>query len=437
MSVSVYKGLLIDTREDCTLRAEQGILVIQGHTILERAQETELDSILSRHQVPLENVMTLSPTQFLLPGFIDTHIHAPQLPNAGLGLDLPLLEWLEKYTFPTEAKFSQPRFASQVYERCVQSTIDNGTTTAVYFATIHRESSEVLASTCKRHGQRAFVGKVCMDRNSPHYYIEETNESFEETKLFVDQVDRLGGDLVRPILTPRFVPSCSRLLMQNLGALSAERNLHVQTHISENKKEIEWVRNLEPDCSSYTQVYEKCGLLSEKTILAHGVYLDAQELEIIKEAGAGISHCPNSNFSLKSGICDVRRLKDAGVKVGLGTDCSGGYSTSMQDAMRNAVLASNTVKIISDDETYQELNYVDVLHLATRGGASLLDMQDTLGALDPGKNADILVVDLAAQASTVPFGEESVTDLLHKFIFLGDDRNIVKVVVAGRVLKGL
>jgi len=437
MSVSVYKGLLIDTREDCTLRAEQGILVIQGHTILERAQETELDSILSRHQVPLENVMTLSPTQFLLPGFIDTHIHAPQLPNAGLGLDLPLLEWLEKYTFPTEAKFSQPRFASQVYERCVQSTIDNGTTTAVYFATIHRESSEILASTCKRHGQRAAVGKVCMDRNSPHYYIEETNESFEETKLFVDQVDRLGGDLVRPILTPRFVPSCSRLLMQNLGALCAERNLHVQTHISENKKEIEWVRNLEPDCSSYTQVYEKCGLLYEKTILAHGVYLDAQELEIIKEAGAGISHCPNSNFSLKSGICDVRRLKDAGVKVGLGTDCSGGYSTSMQDAMRNAVLASNTVKIISDDETYQELNYVDVLHLATRGGASLLDMQDTLGALDPGKNADILVVDLAAQASTVPFGEESVTDLLHKFIFLGDDRNIVKVVVAGRVLKGL
>jgi len=437
MSVSVYKGLLIDTREDCTLRAEQGILVIQGHTILERAQETELDSILSRHQVPLENVMTLSPTQFLLPGFIDTHIHAPQLPNAGLGLDLPLLEWLEKYTFPTEAKFSQPRFASQVYERCVQSTIDNGTTTAVYFATIHRESSEILASTCKRHGQRAAVGKVCMDRNSPHYYIEETNESFEETKLFVDQVDRLGGDLVRPILTPRFVPSCSRLLMQNLGALCAERNLHVQTHISENKKEIEWVRNLELDCSSYTQVYEKCGLLSKKTILAHGVYLDAQELEIIKEAGAGISHCPNSNFSLKSGICDVRRLKDAGVKVGLGTDCSGGYSTSMQDAMRNAVLASNTVKIISDDETYQELNYVDVLHLATRGGASLLDMQDTLGALDPGKNADILVVDLAAQASTVPFGEESVTDLLHKFIFLGDDRNIVKVVVAGRVLKGL
>jgi len=432
----VYKGLLVDSLPDWSIRMEEGILVVRGESIIRRAKLDELDDILAEFDLIREDITELTGTQFILPGLIDTHIHASQFPNAGLALELPLLEWLEKYTFPTESMFSKTDYSNQVYERCVRSTIDSGTTTAVYFATIHKESSENLALVCKKLGQRAFVGKVCMDRNSPDYYVEETEESLNNTRKFINQVEKVGGSLVSPIITPRFVPSCSRTLMENLGELAKERNLAVQTHISENKKEVEWVRNLEPDCDSYTQVYEKCNLLGSRTILAHGIHLSDQELSVIRETDSGISHCPNSNFSLKSGVCDVRRLKNHHVKVGLGTDCSGGYSPSLLNSMRLTVLASNTQKFSREDgEDYEALDYADAIYLATRGGARLLDMEERLGSLDTGKLADFILVDMKGQKTTIPFGHETFQDLVHKFVFLGDDRNVIKVVVNGKEVK--
>ena len=259
--------------------------------------------------------MSLTPSQFLLPGLIDTHIHAPQFPNAGLALDLTLLDWLEKYTFPTEEGLSCPERASEVYRRCVSSTLASGTTTACYFATIHTEASLDLADICRDLGQRAFIGKVCMDRNSPETYSEETRQSVEATRTFVNSLLELDSELVRPIITPRFVPSCSRELMGELASLASSLQLPVQTHLAENLPEIAWVRSLEPDCQTYTEVYQRSGLLGPRTILAHCCHLSQSEVEMIREEGAGVSHCPNSNFSLKSGVCDVRRLQKAGVKV--------------------------------------------------------------------------------------------------------------------------
>jgi len=434
---TLFQGLLVDCNLDWSLRIEKGILLVQNDRIIQRASVSDLSSILEKYQIEKEAVINLTDTQFLLPGLIDSHIHASQFPNAGLALDLTLLDWLEKYTFPTESRLEDIAKAKEVYQRCVRTTLDSGTTTACYFATIHKESTEVLAQVCVQEGQRALIGKVCMDRNSPENYCETTESSLADSKEMVETILKMKSDLVKPVITPRFVPTCSRELMTSLGHLAAKDNLHIQTHLAENLRECDWVKQLEPDCQTYTQVYEKSDLLGSKTILAHCCHLDDSELEIIKHAGAGVSHCPNSNFSLKSGICDVRRLKNAGVKVGLGTDCSGGYSPSLLNAMPHAVMASNTLTFGRPESDHQPINFSDALFLATRGGASLLDMENDIGALESGKLADILLVDMKGHSATLPFGHETATDLVHKFVFLADDRNIARVWVAGRKVKDL
>jgi len=432
MSISIIKGLLVDSNADWSLRAEQGILVIKDELILERNIIENFNEILDRYNIDESSVVQLSKSQFVMPGLIDTHIHASQFPNAGLALDLTLLDWLERYTFPTETGLEDVTRAQEVYSRCVRSTLDSGTTTASYFATIHCQSTKLLANICKQEGQRAFVGKVCMDRNSPDNYSESTDDSLASTKEFIASIADLKTDLVKPILTPRFVPSCSRRLMTCLGDLASDLNLHVQTHLSENVAECDWVKQLEPDCANYTEVYKECNLLGSKTILAHCVHLSDDEIQIIQSTGAGVSHCPNSNFSLKSGVCDVRRLKEAGVKVGLGTDCSGGFSPSMLNSMRMSVMASNSLTFSRPG--YEPLQYSDALYLATRGSANILDM-DSIGALNMGMQADIILVDMEAHSNTQLFGTESSEDIVSKFVFLSDDRNIKRVWVAGKIVK--
>jgi len=278
------------------------------------------------------------------------------------------------------------------------------------------------------------VGKVSMDRNCPDIYGEDsTEESLAEAEASVSGLLSLKSGLVTPIITPRFSVTCSRSLLTGLATLATKANLPVQTHLAENPKEVELVKQLEPDCENYTQVYEKSGLLGPRTVLAHCIYLSDQEIQTIQKSGSGVSHCPNSNFSLKSGVCNVQRLRRAGVKVGLGTDCSGGFSPSIVNAMRQAVIASNTLSWTPQIET--PLSFSDALYLATRGGAQLLDRKD-LGVLEVGALADILLIDMNGHESTRPFGHESPEDLVHKFVFLGDDRNITRVWVGGRLVVG-
>ncbi|KAL8822602.1 MAG: hypothetical protein Q9170_008392, partial [Blastenia crenularia] len=270
-----------------------------------------------------------------------THTHAPQLPNAGLFGTSTLLAWLEKYTFPLESSLSSLPLARRIYTRAVASTLAHGTTTAAYYATIHPSATNLLADICHQKGQRAFVGRVCMDHPStcPDYYRDESSSaSIRDTKAVVDHIRSLDpkGEIVKPILTPRFAPSCQRETLAALGELARDEELHVQTHISENRGELELVRSMFPERKSYADVYDHYGLLTPLTVLAHGIHLSCDEIALIKTRGAGISHCPLSNTSLGSGICPVRKLLDAGVKVGLGTDVSGGGSCSILTATREA-----------------------------------------------------------------------------------------------------
>jgi len=394
-----------------------------------------------------------------------------------------------------------------VYNKCVQRHLRNGTTTAVYFATIHKDASVVLANACLGMGQRAFVGKVNMDMHSPDHYIETCDQSLKDTEEFIKAVLSLNNNsennannaenvekknsyykrephhLVCPIITPRFVPTCSVPLLKGLSTLATQYDLPIQSHVSENYGEIKWVRELHPECT-YAEVYQQMGLLNDQTILAHGIFLKEHELELMAKTKATISHCPLSNFSLRSGVFDLQRAIKKGVNVALGTDVSGGYAPTMLNAIRNTMITSSSVgylyrdsenvdavvdkligvpvsTIVGGDEQESTqmplaVTMEECFYYATVGGAEALRMGKHLGNFLPGKFFDALVIDLDTQDSPIDTfadiysphilyntqqaseDEHMKTEIakfhhyMQRFIFCGDDRNIAEIYVQGK-----
>ena len=411
-----------------------------------------------RIELGTAELIVLPSAGFLAPGLIDTHTHAPQFPNAGTGYDLQLLQWLEKYTFPFEAKFAQRAHARAVYPRVVRRTLSLGTTTAVYFGTIHADATLELASAAAAAGQRSFVGKVCMDRHAPPYYVEPAADaSLAETKRFICALSSCDGLDARAraavaagapapvaVVTPRFVPTCSAELLRGLGALATTHGVPVQSHISENTAEVQWVAELCPGAASYAGVYDGCQLLTPRTILAHGCHLTDPELALLAERRCTISHCPMSNCQLRSGMMGVRRALAAGVNVALGTDVSGGASACMLSAIREALKVSNLLSLsaaaasspadcLGAGEPPAPLSHAEAFHLATARGAAALGVEGLTGTLAVGSFFDALVVDPNAAGSPIDlYGDEVVEDVFHKWLHLGDDRNLAAVYVAGR-----
>ena len=345
---------------------------------------------------------------------------------------MKLLDWLQKYTFPCEAKFSDLKYASKIYRKTINSHLKHGSTTVCFYGTIHLEATKLLADMCVETGLRSFVGKVCMDQCSPDSYVEaSTEESARNTEEFIKYALEKKSPTLTPIVTPRFAPTCSAELMCKLGRLADKYNVPVQTHLSETSEEIKWVGELFPECTSYTNVYERYGILRESCVLAHCVHLKDSELKAIKACNAGISHCPNSNTSLQSGLMPARRYLEYGVKVGLGTDLAGGYSPSILDAIRSCMgvskLFKDAVNVKSNPITLPEAFY-----MATMGGADVLGIQDRVGNFRVGKEFDALILDFR------PIDHEpteSLIEVFEKFIYLGDDRNIDQVYVRGRCVK--
>nr|XP_028604850.1 guanine deaminase isoform X2 [Podarcis muralis] len=369
-----------------------------------------------------------------MPGLVDAHIHAPQYSFAGTRIDLPLLQWLKEYTYPTEAKFKDNDFVEEVYTRVVRRTLKNGTTTACYFGTIHTDASLLLADIIDKFGQRAFVGKVCMDINeSFEEYKETTTESIKETERFVRGVLDKKYPRVHPIVTPRFGPSCTEELLNSLGKLAKIHDLHVQSHISESEGEMKLVEKLFPTYQNYTELYDKNNLLTNKTIMAHGCHLSDEELQVFNLKGAAIVHCPNSNISLCSGLLNARKVLKHRVKLGLGTDVAGGYSASMLDAIRKAIMVSNIIHINKEDEMCLTLK--EVFQLATLGGSQALGLDTVIGNFEVGKEFDALLINTKASDSPFElFTCDAFEDMIQKFLYLGDDRNIEEVYVAGKLV---
>ncbi|XP_076760257.1 guanine deaminase [Xylocopa sonorina] len=379
-----------------------------------------------------KNTIVLSKNQFLIPGFIDCHIHAVQLPNIGIGYDKKLLNWLETYTFPLEIRYADEKYAKQVFNIVVNQTIKQGTTTACYFASLYSKASVILGKAAMDIGQRAFIGKLSMNERLPNDYYETTEKSIENLNKFIEEITNLNSPLIKPIITPRFALSCDMELMKKLGKIAKERNLHIQTHISENLDEVKEVRKKFPNCSSYAAVYNEAGLLTNKTVLAHGIYLSDDEIKLLVDHGSTVAHCPSSNTCLKSGLCDVQRLKQKGVKIGLGTDVSGGQSCSILDSMRQALQVSTHLSLTK--ENCQALNYKDVFHMATIGGAAALAIDDQVGNFQEGKEFDALVIDTSVGILN-NLRDSTLEERLQQFIYSGDDRNIVEVYVHGCKVK--
>ncbi|KAH3901529.1 related to Probable guanine deaminase [Saccharomycodes ludwigii] len=420
----------------------------------------EYDPTLHTSEIEVINLQPgtdwLNGTRFYFPGFIDTHCHASQYPNSGIFGSSTLLDWLEKYTFPLEASLKEYKLAFNVYSKAVQRTITNGTTCCSYYATIDPNSTNLLADICNRLGQRAFIGKVCMDRNCPSYYKEHNvQECMDNMDIVLNHIsDEIQNDRIKPIITPRFAPTCSQEMLTYLGELVKKHRLHVQTHLSENVEEVKWVLQLFPDCKTYTDVYQKFGLLSEKTVLAHCIHLSEPELKVLRETGSGVSHCPISNSSITSGECRVRWLLDNGIDVSLGTDISGGFSSSILNTARQAHLVSRHVAMKQkENKDYYKLNVNECLYIATMGGAKVLDLQDAIGSFDVGKQFDAQLVDLNTIGSNVDVFEWQLTDLndrnnekknmelfhdiIAKWFFNGDRFNTARVWVSGQLIHSI
>ncbi|PNP41742.1 hypothetical protein TGAMA5MH_06335 [Trichoderma gamsii] len=404
--------------------------------------------------------------QFFFPGFIDTHIHAPQYANAGIFGKSSLLDWLETYTFPLESSLKDLSKARRVYSRCVRRTLAHGTTTATYYATIDVAATNLLADLCLSMGQRAFVGRACMDdpEINPAYYRDaDAAETLRATQQTIDHVRGIdpGFDIVSPILTPRFAPSCTREAMAGLAQLHRETGLPIQTHISENLGEIQLVQRMFPEADSYAGVYDKYGLLTHKTVLAHAVHISEAEASLIAEKKSKISHCPCSNTCLTSGPARVRWMWDKGIDVGLGTDMSGGYSPSILEAARQAALVSRHVAMgihvpVDDDDGAAaaaaekervKLTVEEVLYLATRGGARCVGLEEKIGGFEVGMEWDAQLVSLSqvsddggleeqddSDGFVDVFGWESWDDRIAKWLYNGDDRNTKRVWVKGRLV---
>ncbi|GAA5881398.1 hypothetical protein JCM16303_000162 [Sporobolomyces ruberrimus] len=403
---------------------------------LERDVEAgKIEEIVVKHGWSLDDSETervsLKRGEFLIPGFIDTHTHAPQHINAAFGQQYELLDWLKYVTFPAEAKFRDPTYARRTYEGVVQRVINMGTTTCCWYGTLHM-TTRILAAICHRRGQRALVGKCNMDRNSaPDYQEESAAKSLADTEEYVSFVRQhccnpLPGatnknlsSLVQPVLTPRFAISCTDETMEGLGRMmDNDPDLPLQTHLAENPAEIEFTKSLYPSAPSYTAVYDQFRLLRPNTILAHCVHLEESELDLIKQRESGISHCPNSNFNLRSGTARVADMLDKGIKVGLGTDVSGGTSIGILSSIRYASTCSKTIiftdraknassapaestsTIVSPDGQTRPANFFSQSHLtletlfylATLGGAQLCGLADRIGSFEVGKEFDALLI---------------------------------------------
>ena len=364
--------------------------------------------------------------QLVLQGFSDMHLHAPQYPMLGMGMDLPLMDWLKAYTFKTEARFSDTEYAREVYQKLARELVNNGTTRVCIYSSTHTDATLILMEELERAGIGGYVGKVNMDRNSNECQ-ETTEESERETLRWLDACGRFS--LVKPILTPRFTPSCTNELMAWLGKTASERKLFVQSHLSENKREIELVKELHPDCEQYWQTYDKYGLWTDHTIMAHCVHSDEREQQAMIKNNVLCVHCPDSNINICSGFAPVRRMVNRGVWLALGSDIACGAQLPMLQVLTGCLRMSKARAIATEGED-AFLTVGEAYYLATSAGSRYFGDADGFA---PGNPLHAVVLD----ESSLPPSARALTvkERFERAVYLSDERNIAAVYANGRKIK--
>lgn len=403
-------------------------------------EEKQYVTLLSEYDGK-ENFHRLLEGEYILPGFIDLHVHAPQWAQAGTALDLPLYDWLNTYTFPIESKFSDINFAQTVYEDLVKTLLANGTTTALYFASIHKESSLLLAQICAQLGQRGLVGKVVMDNpdQCPDYYRDESTEmALKETEEFIISVQELHQQTkqgVYPVVTPRFIPSCTDEALKGLGELAAKYNTHIQSHCSES----DWQHGyaIERFHKHDAFALNDFGLLQEKAVMAHCNFLADEDAKLFASTGTAVAHCPISNVFFSNGVLPARHLHDLGVEIGLGTDISGGFSPSLFDNVRQAVISARMLEegvdtTISADKrgvASSRITTSEAFYFATAGGGEALSLP--VGRIEENYAWDVQIINTTVPTAKLPIFNNDLEDIFQKIMYLARPENIQQVWVQG------
>ncbi|MDQ1147433.1 guanine deaminase [Bacillus sp. SORGH_AS 510] len=390
-----------------------------------------------------ENFHRLADGHYLLPGFVDLHVHAPQWAQSGTALDLPLYEWLNTYTFPLEAKYSDLVFAKNVYEDLVNTLLANGTTTALYFATVHKEASILLAEICAKKGQRGLVGKVVMDdpeQNPSYYRDKDTETALADTEEFILAVKELAKTVkqgVYPVVTPRFIPSCTDEALKGLGKLAAKYDTHIQSHCSES----DWAHNYVQERFFTHDAFalNNFQLLTDKSVMAHCNFLDNEDAALFAKTGTAIAHCPLSNAYFANSVLPIASLKAKGIDIGLGSDISAGATPSLYDNAKQAVVSSRMLEdgvnasLPADKRgvPHSRITINEAFYLATAGGGESLNLP--IGRIQENYTWDVQIIDTRVSTAKLPIFDpnEDLYNTFQKIMYNVRPENIREVWVQG------
>lgn len=378
----------------------------------------------AQDHLPINIEIQHYPEQLIIPGMIDTHIHFPQTEMVG-AYGEQLLSWLNTYTFPTEIQFKDKAYASEIAKFFVNELLKNGTTTALVFCTVHPESVDALFEAAAQHQMRLIAGKVMMDRHAPEALCDTADSSYDDSKALIEKWHGQGRALYA--ITPRFAPTSTPEQLERAGQLKAEYpDVYVHTHLSENKDEIAWVKDLFPAQKGYLDVYHHYGLTGQRSVFAHCVHLEDAEWQCMHETDSAIAFCPTSNLFLGSGLFPLNKTWQQQVKVGLGTDVGAGTSFSLLQTVNEAY----KVQQLQGDK----LSAYESLYHATLGGAKALDLDDKLGNFNVGKEADFVVLNIKPTAlqQLRQSRSKSLEDSLFALFTMGDDRNVEATYIYGQ-----
>ena len=416
------KGLILDTPVIGELRAREGYLVCEDGKVAGFYSELP-------QQYAGIDVQDCS-GKLIIPGMSDLHLHASQYSYCGTAMDLELLEWLQNYTYPEEARYADPEHARSYYEIFTRDLLHTATTRAAIFATIHPEGTMELMRQLSDAGLGAYVGKLNMDRNCPDFYSELTPENgAAETRRWLDLCREAGFERVHPILTPRFTPSVTDAYMEKIGEISREYGVAMQSHLSENLSEIQWVRSLCPDAKNYADTYARYGLFGGEcpTIMAHCIYCPEEEDMLMKQNHVFIAHCPTSNENVIAGISPAARYLRQGYEIGLGSDVAGGHTLDLFAVMASAVQVSK-LRWRYVDQTEKPLTMMEALYMATAGGGRFFGR---VGLFEEGYAFDAVVVDDSANRNLRAF---LPAERIERLAYLGGAKIAAKFVDGRKIL---
>ena len=426
--LAAFRGQFLDIAEDvdCPSEIEGRVRHFEDGLLLVRNGHIEYfgDWEEGKYQISENCPVNIHSDTLIIPGFVDTHIHFPQAEIVG-AYGEQLLEWLENYAFPAEKQYKEKEYAGKMADFFVDQLLRNGTTTAMVFCTVHSESVEALFTAAARVNMRVIAGKVLMDRNAPDYLLDTPETAYSESKRLIKKWHNRGRLLYA--ITPRFAPTSSPEQLAIAGRLKKEfPDTYMQTHLSENTAEIEWVKELFPERSSYLDVYHHYGLTGTRCVFAHCIHLEEKEWDCLCDSGSSIAFCPTSNLFLGSGLFRLNHAWEKKVKVGMATDVGGGTSFNMLQTLSEAYKVMQLQK--------QNLSAYEAFYLATLGGAKALSLDHLIGNFTIGKEADFVVLNPKATVLQEKRVEkiENIEELLFNLIVLGDDRSISHTYVDGK-----